>query len=206
MSNEDSTITDQAIKTAISDVRRRRGGRATISDEERARRAAVASEEKAKRDAERKAKREKKREEEQANRRPVHMKKVARAAERLPAISDKAKDAVQTILNSGFDRNEITGVIAHVTHRLREEATLKAQAVEVGLGDTVRINDASSRYNGQLGRVVAVQRIRCYVEPLTAAEKKVYLFLSDVEKVEDAEAQAVTDVFTSIDEPLSQVG
>ncbi len=206
---EESNVSDEQIKEALKTVKSRKG-RPALSAEEKTRRQEADKAErdrrKAQRDAEKLAKKA------TVAKAPVHMKKVESAAARLPSISEKAKETVESILNA-FDGTETTAIIAHVGHRLRTLATLKAQEVQLTEGQLVRIDSHESRFNGQVARVTDARRIRCYVEPLSAPGRSEYLFNSQVTPVDSSEIQepstgvvATTDALTTSDEPFTAVG
>jgi hypothetical protein len=195
-SNEGPRVSGDAIANALKEVNasKRRGGRAPLPPEEKAAREVEAQRKKdaaAQRRLDREAKKD------AAKDRPVHMKKLARAAEKLPSIGEDVKQVVENVFER-FPTSEITGLVAHCAHRLRTDATIQAQKVTVSVGDLVRIADPSNRHNGELARVTKVQRIRCYVSPLRSPERSVYLFTSMVERVEEA-SNVSTDV---TDEPF----
>lgn len=209
--NENGSPSDAQIAQALSEVQAQKGkgGRSKLTPEERERRAneaKAASEQKKLDRANKKLLKQKEREE---KRKPAHMAKVQRAAERLPQLSSAAQEAVTGLFNA-FPAEEITGIVAHTAHKLRVAATLTAQVVTLAEGMLVRIKDPASKFFGKLGRVSKAQRIRCYVRPLTSA-KDIYLFTSNVEPVPESEAS--TDegvdgltVITSLTEPLQSVG
>lgn len=170
--------------------------RAKLTDEERAARTAQRNEERAARKAvrdEERAKERAARELAKASRVP-HMSKVDKAASKLPKLSDSATEAVNNLVQN-FGSSDITAIVAHLTHRQRAAATTAALSAKLEVGQTVRIVSAdgsAAHYIGHLAKVVAVQRIRCYVTPVGAPQsKRVYLFNSDCQAISDDELETV---------------
>lgn len=202
-SNGEFHLSPDAIADAVNQAKasKARRGRSPLPPEEKAAREIEAQR---KKDAAAQRRIERQTKKDAAKSKPVHMKKVARAAEKLPKIGDEVKQAVDNAFER-FSTQEITGLVAHCAHRLRETATIEAQKVTVAVDDTVRIVDPSSRYNGELARVTKVQRIRCYVSPMTDPERSVYLFTSLVERVEPSSITLTTISHEVSDEPFQDV-
>lgn len=123
----------------------------------------------------------------------THMKKVKRAEERLPSLSE----AAQALFNQStvsLPAAELSALALHIQHYNRARATERAVSAEVKVGTQVRIIGGDPRFVGKTGPITKVQRIRCFVE-IPGREKPVYLFTSDVELFEPAteaqEAEAV---------------
>lgn len=133
-----------------------------------------------------KAKREKERDERRAAKpaaSPAHMKKVAKAAERLPALSDDAKsffEEAKTSLNAA----DLIALAAHLQIHCRASATEASSARKLKEGETVKIVSTDvpqyAKFIGKTGVVEKAQRIRCYVK-VPGVDKAVYLHISDVE-------------------------
>lgn len=138
-----------------------------------------------------KAAREAARAERSASRTPkgeTHMKKVKRAEERLPALSD----AAQALFNQStvsLPAAELSALALHIQHYNRARATERAVTAEVKVGTQVRIIGGDPRFVGKVGPITKVQRIRCFVE-VPGREKPVYLFTSDVELFTESELSA----------------
>jgi len=118
----------------------------------------------------------------------THMKKVKRAEERLPSLSE----AAQALFNQStvsLPAAELSALALHIQHYNRARATERAVSAEVKVGTQVRIIGGDPRFVGKTGPITKVQRIRCFVE-IPGREKPVYLFTSDVELFEDAQAEA----------------
>lgn len=155
---------------------------------------------KARRDAERAAKKAA-REATKANSTP-HMAKVEKARAKLPTLSDDAQALFNTVTAS-LSAPELTALAAHIEFQLRVNATQQASTSAPGLkeGDLVRIVSGDARYLNQVGLVTKAARIRCFVE-LEGVSKPVYLFVSDVELVQ--EDAASTEVEESTDEDMTE--
>jgi len=113
---------------------------------------------------------------------PAHMKKVAKAAEKLPQLRTDVQLAFSDIV-SNFSRDQIAALALHLQHHNRVAATQRAATMKLENGDTVRIVGGDPKYIGMSGTVDRAQRIRCYVM-VPGVRKPVYLFTSDVEKVQ----------------------
>lgn len=172
------------------------GGRARLSDEERAARKEKLEAER----AERKAARELKtaaakaeREAEKANHKP-HMKKIETAASRLPALDETA----QLILNeatASLSAAQLVALSAHIDLHNRIQATTRAVTQKLEIGDQVRVVSGNARYLGRIGTISEAKRIRCFVD-IEGVERPVYLFTSDVELVSVADEENVSDEAT----------
>jgi hypothetical protein len=150
-----------------------------ITDEERAARKAKLEAERAERKAVKATARAAKRAEKLANRKPAHMAKIAKAAERLPSLSAKAT-SIFNDATTNLSRADLTALALHVGHFNRVRATERALEQKVEAGALVTIVGGDPRYVGKTGTVEKAQRIRCYVT-LPGVAKSVYLFTSDVE-------------------------
>lgn len=142
---------------------------------------------KAVRDAERQKRREEKA---TTVKGPVHMKKIARAAEKLPALESEAAQRIFNEITTNFSAATVSAIALHLQHFNRTKATERALGQRVAAGTNVRIVGGDPRYIGMSGVVDRAQRIRCYVN-VPGFKRPVYLFTSDVEVVADpALAQA----------------
>ena len=131
------------------------------------------------RDAEREARRAAKT---AAPKGPVHMKKIAKAASKLPSITDAAQRLFDEI-TTNLSAEQVTSLALHLQHFNRAKATERALDQRVEAGSNVRIVGGDPRFIGKLGTVDRAQRIRCYVN-VPGYKRPVYLFTSDVELVE----------------------
>lgn len=109
-----------------------------------------------------------------------HMKKIERAASRLPALTDEAR-LVFNDVTVNFAAADVASIAAHLQHFNRVSATGRAVgATAPSVGASVTIVGGDPRYVGKTGVVTKAQRIRCYVE-VEGAKKALYLFISDVQ-------------------------
>ena len=117
-----------------------------------------------------------------ADKKPAHMKKVEKAAAKLPKLSDQATLLFNEII-SNLDAATIASMALHLQHHNRVAATTRARECSIEAGDSVRIIGGDPRFIGMTGTVDRAQRIRCYVE--VPGRKPIYLFTSDVERIDN---------------------
>lgn len=110
---------------------------------------------------------------------PVHMKKVDKAAARLPALSAEAQ-AKLTELRAELSNVEMTALALHMQHHVRVAATSAAHGRKFTNGQKVRITGGDPRFIGQVGIIDQARNIRCFVN-VEGAKKPVYVFTSDIE-------------------------
>lgn len=171
----------QSLQDGTSDSEGKHG-RKKLSDEEKAARDAQREAEKAAKKAEREAARAAKKAEREANKQPAHLKKVEKALDRLPELSEGTQDLFSRI-TVGFSISEVEALAAHLEGFVRLERTKSALSRDLRVGQTVRIVGGDPRFVGKTGTVERSQRIRCYVT-VPGVTKSVYLFTSDVVAVE----------------------
>lgn len=123
---------------------------------------------------------------EKAAKAPAHMKKLNRAASKLPALNNSMQLTFNEV-TSNFSAEQITALALHLQHFNRAKATERALGQKIEAGQSVRIIGGDPKYIGQTGTITKAQRIRCYVE-VSGAKKPVYLFTSDVEIVASVQA------------------
>lgn len=187
----DNTTTDNtdAIDEAIRQAKERASEGSDTPSEQKPKRKRLTPAEREARDAKRKEEvaarkearriaREKKRAEAEANRKPAHMAKVRKAAAKLPALSDAAQEAFNTI-SSKLSPQDVFTLNAHLQLHVRELQTKAALEANLTLGDKVRIVNGAARYIGCVGTVTELRRIRCFVT-IEGVDKPAYLFTSDV--------------------------
>lgn len=121
---------------------------------------------------------------------PVHMKKVAKAAEKLPPLGSEAADRIFNEITVNFSAAVISALALHLQHFNRTKATERALGQKVEVGARVSIVAGDPRYIGMTGTVDRAQRIRCYVN-VPGVRKPVYLFTSDVAVLPAEEAVAI---------------
>ena len=126
---------------------------------------------------------------EAASAKPAHMKKVERAASKLPNLSSEAQVTFSDI-TSNFSGEQITALALHLQHHQRVTATTRAVNTKLAVGQSVRIVGGDPKHLGKTGTVDRVQRIRCYVA-VAGMEKPLYCFTSDVSVVVDQDTAAV---------------
>jgi len=119
------------------------------------------------------------REAKQQPRGPAHMKKVDKAAARLPALSAEAQ-AKFTELRAELSNVEMTVLALHMQHHVRVAATSKAHGRKFTNGQRVRIVGGDPRFIGQEGVIDQARNIRCFVN-VEGVKKPVYVFTSDIE-------------------------
>jgi hypothetical protein len=161
--------------------------RPRLSDEDKAARALVKDADRAAKKATRDVARAAKKAERDASRSPAHMRKVAKAAERLGSMSNDA----QLLFNeatANLSAANVANLALHLQHFNRVKATERALARSIKTGQTVTIVGGDPRFIGQTGTVTKALRIRCYVQ-VEGAKKPVYLFTSDVEVAVPVAAQ-----------------
>lgn len=123
-----------------------------------------------------------------ADGRPVHMKKIATAAAKLPQLNSDAQLAFND-LTTNFSGGQLTALALHLAHHNRIVSTQRAATINLKVGRTVSIVGGDHRFIGKIGVISKVQRIRCYVT-IPGMEKPYYCFTSDVTAAVRPEAVA----------------
>lgn len=160
-----------------------------LSDVEKAARNEERESHRAEKQAQREAARAEKRALRESNKTP-HMKKVEKAASKLPALNQDATLTFNEIV-ANYDAAQVAALAAHLQHFNRVKATERALAQPLKQGMKVRVVAGDNRYVGLSGEVTKSQRIRCYVA-IEGQSRPVYLFTSDVEVIaEEAKKSAV---------------
>lgn len=169
------------VESPSQPVKVSKAQRVKLSDEEKAQmvadRAAKQAQLKADREARKAAKAA-----EKSSGKPAHMKKIDRAAGKLPILTD----AAQLLFNeatTNFSSEQIAAISLHLQHFNRVKATERALGQKLATGMNVRIVSGDPRFIGMTGTVAKAQRIRCYVT-VPGVKKDVYCFTSDVEITE----------------------
>lgn len=157
-----------------------------VADKEAARAAREKEREaaKAKRDAEREAKKAEK----AAAKKPAHMSKVDKAAEKLPALSENASSVFNDAV-ANLPAAQVAALALHLQHFNRVKATERAMTAKIEEGLEVEIIGGDPRFIGKVGTVVKAGRLRCHVE-VEGLDKNVYCFTSDVAPVAAEEVEA----------------
>ena len=112
---------------------------------------------------------------------PAHMKKVERAAGKLPVLNDQMQLTFNEV-TTNFSAEQITALALHLQHFNRVKATERALSQKLESGMQVRIIGGDPKYVGMTGTTSTIRRIRCFVE-VPGVKKPVYLFTSDVEVI-----------------------
>lgn len=182
---------EAALKAAREAKEAEKAKKAAERAQARADRKVKQEEERAVKKAAREAKRAE-REAERAAKGPAHLSKVAKAAAKLPALSENAQGLYKRVMKA-LTPVEVTAVAQHLLHALRVQATIAATNVKLTEGQLVRITGGDPRYIGQVAKMFKVQRIRCYVV-VEGNDKPIYLFTSDVEPISTADAESLPAV------------
>lgn len=203
--SETTDVVDAALKAALArKAAKAAGGAKTAAPSAKPAKATDAEREakKAQIEADRKARKEAKEAERaeklalaQANRKPAHMSKVEKAAERLPRLEGTAEHLF-TDATANLSRDQVTALALHLQHFNRAQATERALTAKLEVGANVRITGGDPRFIGLTGELSKVQRIRCYCT-VPGLDRDVYLFTSDVTVIEeDSESETVENTGT----------
>ena len=179
-----------AVAEKPAKVAREKVAKVGPTDVEREAKKAEILADRAKRKVEKAVVREAKLAEKMAGKKPAHMSKVLKAAEKLPTLSEAGQRFLNEV-TANLSRADVAGLAFHLQHFNRVQATERALSTKLEAGDAVTIVGGDPRFIGKSGIVEKAQRIRCYVN-LEGHTKPCYLFTSDVEKV-----AAVAEVETS---------
>lgn len=115
----------------------------------------------------------------------VHMKKVEKAASRLPQMLAPTQSLFDSI-TSTLNADQRSALALHLQHHNRVQSTLQATVSQpLKIGQIVRITGGDPKFIGMRGAVEKVQRIRCYVT-VPGFNRPAYCFVSDVERVSDS--------------------
>lgn len=159
-----------------------------ITEEEKAAKQAAKDVESTAKKAARELERDAKKAQREADRKPAHLRKVQRAAERLSPLGQGA----QLLFNeatAGLSAADLASLALHIQHFNRENATVRALSQKLNTGDHVTFVGGDPRYIGKTGTVNKSQRIRCYID-VPGSKKPVYCFTSDVAPVAAPAAEA----------------
>ncbi len=162
--------------------------KAKLSEEEKAMKQAERAQKQAQLKADREARKAAKAQQAKG---PAHMKKIDRAASKLPELNDQ----MQLLFNeatANFSASQITALALHLQHFNRVKATERALNQKITVGQQVSIVGGDPKFIGMTGTVSKAQRIRCYVT-IPGIKRDVYCFTSDVQIVAEAQAATGTD-------------
>jgi len=118
----------------------------------------------------------------------AHMKKVEKAAARLPSLNDPARLTFNEV-TTNFSRDQVAALALHLQHFNRVKATELAAGRSYKQGQPVRITGGDPKYIGMQGTIDSARPLRCFVN-VPGFRKPVYLFTSDIEPVTDTRLQA----------------
>ena len=180
-------LTDQQRDAARQKREEERASRAASKGEKAKAEAAEKAAKKAAREAAKAEKRAAK-EAEKASKKPAHMKKVARAAGKLPPISSAASATLDEI-TTNLSRNDIAALALHLQHFNRMKATEMSTGRRFKAGQRVRIVAGDLANIGKVGTIESARPLRVFVN-VPGAKKPVYVFTSEVELVEEAANKA----------------
>lgn len=179
----------KAVKEGMSqDAETDAPKKAKLSDEAKALKQAERAQKQAQLKAEREARKVAKAQQVKG---PAHMKKIDRAASKLPELSEQ----LQLLFNeatTNFGASQITALALHLQHFNRVKATERALSQKIEAGQQVQIIGGDPKFIGMVGTVTKAQRIRCYVS-IPGVKRDVYCFTSDVQASQPAHAATGTD-------------
>lgn len=119
-------------------------------------------------------------------------KTIVNSAARLPPIGHLAQGIVALAVNN-LDAKEVAALSMHLTHTCRESSITKSREAgaegTVNKGDhvkLVRVSTVSASYEGMVGVVQKVSKVRCYVK-VRGYARPLYVYMSEVEKVTQAQ-------------------
>ena len=160
------------------------------TDEEKARKSAERAAQQAELKSQREARKAAKAAEKSTGK-PAHMKKIERAAGKLPELTEQT----QLLFNeatTNFSAGQLTALALHLQYFNRVKATERALGQKIESGQQVRIIGGDPKFVGQVGTVTKAQRIRCYVQ-VPGFKREAYCFTSDVEIVAASSQATGTD-------------
>lgn len=106
---------------------------------------------------------------------------VIKRAAGLPELSEDAARIVDAAKEC--DPAELAAIVAHLNHHRNAEALLTATKANVSVGDWVRVIGGDPKHIGKEGIVTQARRVRVFVD--VGESKEVYVYASEVEKIED---------------------
>ena len=121
---------------------------------------------------------------------PTHMKKVARAGEKLPDLSAAGRTHLNE-LTTNLGRVDLAALALHIQHFNRVKATEMSVGRRFKNGTKVRIVAGDLMHLGKIGTVESGRPLRCFVS-VPGSKKPVYVFTSELEAVEDEPAAQQT--------------
>jgi hypothetical protein len=197
LSDQNVSEIDKAIQAAAARKALKAGGTATPkapkqpkasngpkapkqTEEEKAAKALAREEELATKKAARAILRQEKIASRNAGKQPAHMRKVARAAEKLGPL-DQASQLLFNEATANLTAAELSTLALHIQHFNRVKATERALGQKkLTMGQVVSIVSGDPRFIGKTGTITKAQKIRCYVQ-VEGGTKPIYLYTSDVQ-------------------------
>jgi transcription antitermination factor NusG len=125
---------------------------------------------------------------EKAGKKPAHMKKVLRAASKLPAMSAEAARVMDEI-TTNLSRNDLAALALRIQHFNRMKATEMSTGRRFKNGQRVRIVAGDLDNLGKIGTIDSARPLRVFVN-VPGVKKPVYVFTSEVELVEETSNKA----------------
>jgi hypothetical protein len=122
---------------------------------------------------------------------PAHLKKVAKAAEGLPVLTETAR-LIYDEATAGLSQAEVAALSAHLNHFARVQATTGSLTVEVKEGQLVEIVGGDARFLGKRGVARKPGRIRVLVD-FPGSDKPGYFFTAHCTPVIADQAEEGTD-------------
>lgn len=126
-----------------------------------------------------------------SNKGTAHMKKVARAASKLPPLGDDARALLDEI-STNLGRVDQAALALHIQHFIRVKATEMSSGRRYQAGQKVRIVAGDLKFIGAIGTIESARPLRCFVN-VPGAKKPIYVFTSELEPVEDAAVRTGTE-------------
>jgi hypothetical protein len=112
-----------------------------------------------------------------------HMKKVDKAAGKLPKIDDATRAVLEQVLSAALSPTQRATLAAHVLHQNRVDATTTAtHSKPLPLGADVRITGGDPKFVGLEGKVVHSHKLRAKVE-VPGYTKPVYIYTGEAEVI-----------------------
>ena len=180
-------LTDQQRDAARQKRELERTARSAAKDEKLRAEAEAKAAKKAAREAAKAEKRALK-EAEKNSKKPAHMKKVARAASKLPPMTEAGLRTLDEV-TTNLSRNDIAALALHLQHFNRMKATEMSTGRRFKNGQRVRIVAGDLANIGKVGTIESARPLRVFVN-VPGAKKPVYVFTSEVELVEEAANKA----------------
>jgi len=175
-----------------------------MSEEERAAKLAERERDRAERLAKREQERSERIAAREAAKKPAHMKKALKMAERLAPLGQDAL-LIFNEATANLSAAELACLAGHIVQFNREKAIERAASVVLEPGTPVRIVSGDPRFVGKVGNVFKANRVRCYVA-VDGTDRQAYLYTSDVEVLEASEEADEEHALASGEEVVTPPG